>query len=273
MIRYLINNQNGLPTNIALGVTLDSEGNIWFSLDNGISKFEINNSLSFYNANNGLEGAINSFCRYNGRLYVSTNTGLYFLRPGSLPDSHASFVKMPEINMSTWQLLKFDDRMLVCSHQGFFELVGNDLRKVTDHASFSIHRYKADSNRIILAIGNNQLQSLKLHKGRWQEAGYIEDVNFDNISFTETHAGKVWLCTFSQGAALLSFPAQDGAISYDKPTIQFLDQKNGLSEGSVKVSVVGGEEVFRSSSEARIFRFDYSQNRFEEVRNSSEDLV
>ena len=154
--------------------------------------------------------------------------------------------------------------MLICSHQGFFELVGNDLRKVTDHASFSIHRYKADSNRIILAIGNNQLQSLKLHKGHWQEAGYIEDINLDNISFTETHAGKVWLCTFSQGAAFLSFPEQAGAINYEKPTIQFLDQKNGLPEGSVKVSVVGGEEVFQSASEARIFRFDYSQNRFAE---------
>ena len=264
LIRYRINNQNGLPTNIALGVTLDSGGNIWFSLDNGISKFEINNALSYYNTNNGLEGAINSFCRYNGRLYVSTNTGLYFLRPGSLPDTHASFEKMSEINMSTWQLLKFDDRMLVCSNQGFFELVGNDLRKVTDHASFSIHRYKADSNRIILAIGNNQLQSLKLNKGHWQEAGYIEDVNLDNISFTETRPGKVWLCTFSQGAALLSLPEQNGSINYDKPAIQFLDQKNGLPKGSVKLTVIGGEEIFQSTSEAHIFRFDYSQNRFEE---------
>jgi hypothetical protein len=60
-IKYLINNKNGLPTNIVLGVTLDSEGNIWLSLDNGLIKFEINNAISLYNTNNGLEAPHSSY--------------------------------------------------------------------------------------------------------------------------------------------------------------------------------------------------------------------
>ncbi len=47
-IRYMINKKNGLPTNIVLGLTLDRADNLWISLDNGISKFEINNRLSHY---------------------------------------------------------------------------------------------------------------------------------------------------------------------------------------------------------------------------------
>ncbi|HEX6224699.1 MAG TPA: ATP-binding protein, partial [Chryseolinea sp.] len=262
-IQYLINNQNGLPTNITLGLTLDDEGNIWFSLDNGISKFEINNSISYYNANNGPEGAINSFCRYDGKLFVTTNTGLYVLRTNPLPGHPGSFEKIPGINMSSWQLMNFEDRMLVTSSQGFFEMVGNDLRKISDYASFSIHRYKGDSNRIVVSIGN-QLQSLKFIDGRWREAGFIEGVNLDNISFTETQPGKVWLCTFSQGAALLSFPTEKGSVNYDQPSIKFLDQKDGLPGGSVRVNVIGGNEIFQSTADERIFRFDYGENLFKQ---------
>ena len=57
---------------------------------------------------------------------------------------------------------------------------------------------------------------------------------------------------------------ENGSINYDKPRIKFLNQKNGLPEGSVSVTVIGGEEIFQATSDARIFRFDYDQNQFAE---------
>ena len=263
LIRYMIDHRNGLPTNIALGLTLDREGNLWFSLDNGISKVEINNGISSYDNRNGLEGSINGLCRYNGKLYVTTNSGLYVLKPNSFPTQGAHFEKVAAINRSSWNLLKVNKGMLVSSTDGLFEMRGDDLHQLSPDPSYAIHRCKSDSNRIVVAM-NNQLKSFKLTEGQWLEAGQIDNIDIDNVSFSENHNGKIWLTTYSQGAALLSFSAQDGLINYENGSIKFLGVENGLPLGSVTANFIAGEEIFQVGSKPQFFRFNHSSARFEE---------
>ncbi|HKZ37098.1 MAG TPA: ATP-binding protein, partial [Chryseolinea sp.] len=260
-IRYMINKKNGLPTNIVLGLTLDRAENLWISLDNGISKYEINNRLSLYDGRNGLDGTPNDIERYDGRLYVTTSSGLYVLRPASFPNQPAHFEKVSQIKVKCWNLLKVDNRMLVTSDQGLFELAGEEVRKVTENPSFNLHSCKADSSSVLVAV-NNELQSLNLVSGRWRETGFIKGITLNNISFNETHPGKVWLGTYSQGAALLSFPKKNGAIVYENPSIKFFGPAQGLSEGFMRINTIGNEEIFRVGTASKIFRFDYSTNRF-----------
>ncbi len=262
-IRYLLNNENGLPTNIILGLLRDQEDNLWLCLDNGLSKVEVNNHLSLFNTKNGLDGSINNYCRYNDKLYVTTNTGLYVLKQGDLPRHHAYFEKIPEINMSCWGLLKIADRMLIGSNMGLFEMVGGKLHKIMDAPSYAIHQLKGDSSRIIVAQ-SDRLRSLKFSKGRWHETGYIPDIFLDDISFSETNAGKLWLGTYSQGAVLIMFPEKNGVVDYDNHTLTFLNEKNGLPEGYFKIYSIGNEEIFSIGITSRIFHFDYSSNQFKE---------
>jgi signal transduction histidine kinase/DNA-binding response OmpR family regulator len=262
-IRYMINKKNGLPTNIVLGLTFDRAGNLWISLDNGISKFEINNRLSFYDGRNGLDGTPNDIERYDGRIFVATSSGLYVLRPAFFPINQAHFEKIPQIKVKCWNLLKVDNRMLVTSDQGLFELAGDEIRQVTDNPSNNLHLCKGDSTRVLVKL-NSELQSIKLVNGRWREEGFIKDIKLANVSFNETHPGKIWLATYSQGAALLSFPEQNGAVAYENPTIKYYGPAQGLPEGFLRMNTIGQKEIFRLGSASRIFRFDYSTNRFKE---------
>ena len=262
-IRYMINKKNGLPTNIVFGLTLDRADNLWISSDNGISKFEINNRLSLYDGRNGLDGTPNDIERYDGRLYVTTSSGLYVLRPASFPNLPAHFEKVSQIKVKCWNLLKIDNRMLVTSDQGLFELVGEEVRTVTENPSNNLHRCKGDSTRVLVKL-NSELQSLKLVNGRWREEGFIKEVKLTNISFNETHPGKIWLATYSQGAALLSFPEENGSVVYKNPTIKYFGPSEGLPDGFLKMNTIGNEEIFRLGTTSRIFRFDYSANRFKE---------
>ncbi len=262
-IRYLLNKENGLPTNIILGLLTDQEDNLWLCLDNGISKVEVNNHLSLFNTKNGLDGSINNYCRYNDKLYVTTNTGLYVLKHGDAPQHHAQFQKIPQINMSCWGLLKIAGRMLIGSNMGLFEMVGDEIHKIRETPSLAIHQLKGDSTRIIVAQ-NKGLLSLNFAKGRWHEAGYIPDIFLDDISFNETHAGKLWLATYSQGAVLVTFPEKNGVVDYDRHTVTFLNKKNGLPEGYFKIYSIGNEEIFSTGISSRIFRFDYADNQFRE---------
>lgn len=265
-VRYLINDKTGLPTNIALGLTVDNEGNLWFSLDNGISKFEINNGMSSFDMRNGLEGAVNSFCRYNGKLYVATNSGLYALTPGSFPGYPPSFKKVPFINRSCFRLLTVGDRMLVSSNDGLFEMTGEDVRQINETGAYAIHRYRDASTRVVVGFGN-QLKSLKLSNGRWQEAGNVNDVKIDVVDFQENYSGRVWLSSYSQGAALLSFPEENGSVNYDDPAIRYFGPADGLPEGSVTVNYIAGEEIFQVGNKPRIFKYDYDAGRFNEDPN------
>lgn len=263
IVRHLINDKTGLPTNIALGLTVDDDGNLWFSLDNGISKFEISNGMSFYGIKNGLEGAVNSLCRYNGKLYVATNSGLYSLKPGMFPDAPPSFEKVSAINRSCFRLITVGDRMLVTSNDGLFEMASEDVRLIDEAGAYAIHRYKDDSSRIVVGSAD-QLKSFKLVKGRWKEMGAVDNIKIDVVDFQENYSGKVWMTSYSQGAGLLSFPNQNGITNYDEPSVKFFGPEEGLPKGSVTANFIDRKEIFQAGSHQQILKFEYEAGRFKE---------
>ena len=271
LVRYLLNDKTGLPTNIALGLTVDRQGNLWLSLDNGISKFEISNGISQFGIKNGLEGAVNSFCRYNGKLYVATNSGLYVLKPGSFPDFSASFQKVSAIRRSCFRVMTVDDRMLITSSDGLFEMIGEKATLIDERASYAIHRYKDDSTRIIAGFGDI-LKSFKLVNGRWRSMGSVKDIKIDVVDFQENRSGEVWMSSYSQGAGLLSFTKQNGITEYDKPNVRFFGANEGLLDGSVTVNFINNKEIFQVGSDQKTFTFDYEAARFEEQPNFVSNL-
>lgn len=259
----IITKENGLPMNSVLGLLVDRQENLWITLENGISKYEINNGLSFFDGRNGLEGSVNDFERHNGKLYVTTSSGLFVLHPSDFPNHHASFETVPELNVRCWNLLKVGSRLLITSDKGLHELYNGKLTKISDKPARELHLCKGDSTRIIVAI-NDDLQMHRLVNDRWIENGAIEDVKLDNINFNETHPGKIWLSTYSQGIALLSFGVADGKVDYTRSSIKFFGTQDGFPEGFIRMNTIRGEEIFRVGTASRIFKFNSATEKFEE---------
>ena len=260
-IQSMITSENGLPMNSVLYMAQDINKDLWICLDDGISRFEINSPLRFYGQALGLEGSPNDIGRYNGNLYAASLLGLYRLRPASFPDRLARFEKIEGINSTCWDLLIVDNRLLIAANEGLFELMGNKLRKIDATPAFAAHRFKSDSNRIIIAHDAG-LQPMKLSAGSWTKSSKFIDLRVDNVRFNETHPGKLWISTFSQGATLVSFSQPDRTIDYDNPTVKTFGSDDGLLEGYLKINSIDNAELFRVGSSSEHFRFDYATNRF-----------
>ena len=260
-IQSMITDKNGLIMNVVLYMKQDESGDLWICTDNGISRFEIENPFRVYNEEIGLQGSPNDMIRYNGALYVATGLGLYKLNPSSFPERFAHFEKIEGINSACWDLITVQDRMVIASNDGMFEISGNQFRRLDPTPTFALHQFKTDSNRIIVAhdIG---LTSMRLRNGSWTNAKGVDDLRLDNIRFNETRDGKVWMSTFSQGATLISFTQRDGTVDYDKPEVKSFGPADGLPEGYIKINTIGKAELFRIGSSSEPFRFDYSANRF-----------
>ena len=257
----MITTENGLLLNSVLYMAQDQNKDLWICLDGGISRFEISSPLRFYGQPMGLDGSPNDICRYNGTLYAASLLGVYTLIPATFPNRLAHFEKVEGINSTCWDLLTVENRLLISANEGLFELTGNKLRKIDARPAFAAHRFKSDTDRIIVAndIG---LQSMKLSAGVWKNAGKLIDLRLDNIRFNETHPGKLWISTFSQGATLVSFSQPDGTINYDNPTVKTYGSDDGLLDGYLKINTIDNAELFRVGSSSEHFRFDYSTNRF-----------
>ncbi|HEY9123005.1 MAG TPA: adenylate/guanylate cyclase domain-containing protein [Bacteroidales bacterium] len=70
--------EDGLPENSLINLYVDKTGNLWLMHNKGISRIELNIPVSAYGFNAGLSGNVNDILKFKNRLYVATQTGLYY---------------------------------------------------------------------------------------------------------------------------------------------------------------------------------------------------
>ena len=78
-IAYTINYQTGLPDEEVYALGKDSNNGLWLTHSSGVSRIDTRLPLTGYSGFPGLEGVPVASARYNDRLYVATNKGLFVL--------------------------------------------------------------------------------------------------------------------------------------------------------------------------------------------------
>lgn len=79
----LLDSQVGLLDDEINNLYVDKQNNLWATHSAGVSRIEMNTSISYFNENNGLEGSVRAIVRNAGNLYVATNKGVYKLLDGT----------------------------------------------------------------------------------------------------------------------------------------------------------------------------------------------
>ena len=69
----------GLSTDVVYFVMPDREGGLWLGLDSGIARVETPAPVTFFDQTSGLPSLANRAFRHENRLYVATQTGVYYL--------------------------------------------------------------------------------------------------------------------------------------------------------------------------------------------------
>ena len=110
-IRYKINQNKGLINNTILSIFEDADQNIWLGLDKGVGIVNMKSSFRFYNDKRGSFGTVYASQRYNGKIYLGTNQGLFFKSEGTNED----YQLMDNTLGQVWSLSVIDNE-LFCGH-------------------------------------------------------------------------------------------------------------------------------------------------------------
>ncbi|MCK4466633.1 MAG: hypothetical protein KAU83_13055, partial [Bacteroidales bacterium] len=200
---------------------------LWFALNIGISKAEINSPIRLFDEKSGLNGTINDITEFQGKLYVATSSGVYYMDENN--QRLVQFRKVENINTQCMSFLTFNaggqikDKLLIGTIIGLFEISGTGKGKFLDESVldnsqgrkyyiFKLYNSPGVPARIYLGM-NTGLVTLVYEKGGFKQVS--EEQYQDEIrSIAEGEKGDLWLGTSIKGVIKLGFlPSGDTIIT------------------------------------------------------------
>jgi len=214
---------NLLQDNSVERITSDKNQNFWFGLDNGISKTEHSQDLSYWDKNSGLKGLVANLIRYNDIIYIATTIGVYFI------DKKNQIQQVQGIPPGqNWHFLKTENfnSLLIGTGFGIYEINENKATQIykSSHVIF-LHQSIKDPNRVIF-IDDSFVNSLKYENGQWIPEGLWDGIN-DQIRWViEDDSGEIWLGTRSKGVVRVT-PNYENITKPKK--LRYYNEKDGLN--------------------------------------------
>ena len=171
---------DGLPSNVVYGILGDSEGNLWLSTNNGISKFNpIVNDFRNYNIEDGLQsnqffwGAAHS--ADNGEFFFGGINGLNSFNPTQLLENK----NIPPV---------FITKCLIESVDGKNKIILNNIEEISRQNSIELaynnYNIKFEFAALDLTTPSRNLYKYKLenYDEKWTENSYLNFVNYTSLN-------------------------------------------------------------------------------------------
>lgn len=187
---------NLLQNDEVLKITTGTSQNIWLGLNNGISKTEHSQDLSYWDKKSGLKGVVESVIRYHKTIYIATSTKVYYIDDKN---------QIKEVqNMSTgqnWCFLetKNTNALLVGVSDGIYEIKNNKAIKLYAGSHITELVQSTINPDRIYGTDTGKLISLKYKNGKWLSEGYFEGIKDQINGIIEAENGEIWIGTSENG--------------------------------------------------------------------------
>lgn len=159
------NFEKGLLNNTILSIFEDKDSNFWLGLDNGINCMLTNSPLQVYYDSKGQLGTVYASKRFQDKLYVASNRGLFF-RSFDNPDE--KFKSIPGLSGQNWNLEIVNDVLFVGHDRGTFIVNGETAIRIGSYIGAWVHR---NVNRNTILVGAyDGLHVLNRINGVWKYA-------------------------------------------------------------------------------------------------------
>jgi signal transduction histidine kinase/ligand-binding sensor domain-containing protein len=243
---YSYSLENGLQYNSVTYTYQDTAGDIWLGTTGGISKVSYSAPIRIFDERSLVNSFVINFTRYEGALFVATQTGVYKLDPAT-----SLFKKIRGVNSQSWEFLDFEGELLVASSDGLMRLVKDQLIPIKSNidGAFSIVKIQAskvEKDRIYLGT-NIGIWAFRKSGGNWFDEGLIFENRDQVSSIVEEEDGSLWVGTYSSGLFYLKFKKDtDDKIQINQPIVKKFDKQNGLQEGLSIVVNIDGKNFFNT---------------------------
>ncbi|WP_421894797.1 triple tyrosine motif-containing protein [Marinoscillum sp.] len=128
-----LSKSNGLQSNTILAIGSDHIGNLWVATETGIDYVQTAIPLYKIADNYELEGTVSSTLIHNDRLYVGTNSGVFYTAWNDQENPLAptlQFKQVTGLSGQVWNLHQIDDQIYVCQHEGLYRIVNNSAVRI-----------------------------------------------------------------------------------------------------------------------------------------------
>lgn len=216
-------------------------GILWMALNDGIAQVDIPSPVSVFDEGIGVKGEVNHVLRHQGRMYVGTLNGLYYL------DGFAAR-PVSGLNASCFYLVETANALLVATSKGVYRVNGTTAQPLTRDFAMSLYPLKSDRDVVFVGLESG-LGLLNARSGSYRQVPGLSD----QISgVTEDRSGNVWLETLSRGLYRTNPQATERTL-YGKEkglTTPLYNQVLSTAQGLVAWNKNG------------VFRYDAPQDRF-----------
>ncbi len=185
IIRNHYRKENCLPRSTILSVYYDKEsGILWFATDKEIGNINIGSPFRQWIQTNGIQGTVSDMLWFEDYIYVSDNTGVYFLTEND--EGYAYFDKISGIDIPVWDLEIFygenSDKLLAAAEGAVFEINGEQATMI-DNSGIVQKLKQSKTNPELVYIGYlNGFASAKYDTENWtllEKNPYIKESIID----------------------------------------------------------------------------------------------
>ncbi len=251
-----LNTHSGLQNNSVLSLHFDRRGNLWAGLDRGIDYIDTHSAVTSLLGSSQMVGTGYTSIIHNGRLYLGTNQGLYYMNAGDTHAPEAQVRSVQGISGQVWSLSEIDGDLL-CGHDGgLYEVYDSGVRQVEGlDGIWNVVEYN-DNRNLALGCSYSGLFFIEKRNGHWRLRNFLNGFSESSTVFVVDNDGKIWLHHWMKGLFRLTLDERlENVVK-----VEYFDKDSGFpTDRNNIVNKCGGKVVF--SSEGGFYEYDEAVGR------------
>jgi DNA-binding CsgD family transcriptional regulator len=270
-VLHKINKASGLQNNTVLSLYADQEQNLWTGLDNGVDRVEVDSPFYFYFDKTGKFGTVYSSLINDGNIYLGTNQGLFYSKwPAQKNQAYQSldFKIIEGSQGQVWELALMGGQLLCGHNEGTFQVVGNQLRKLSDFkGGWAIKKLAAQEEMLIQGTYTGLVLYKKDASGHWVLSHKLEGFGEPSRYVEEDNNGQIWVSHPYKGLYKLTLSPDLRKVA----SIQYYNHKQGLpADYRINTFRLDGRIVF--TSDAGFYIYDAISDSFSKYTELNKKL-
>ncbi|HRG01294.1 MAG TPA: SpoIIE family protein phosphatase [Bacteroidia bacterium] len=190
-----LNSNNGLQDDAVKNIFLDSNNNLWLSLNFGIAFFENSTPITFWKKTEGIKGVVENVIQFKGSTFVATDKGLL-----KLNEEGSKFEETP-ITIECYSMAFSNDYLFVASGDGLYLFDGKNYNLILEEFTYSVF-YDTLRNYLYTGTDNN-LYKGTVSQGKYEIITKLEDLGAVRYIDSDKE-GNVAAATANNGIFILT---------------------------------------------------------------------
>ena len=253
----MLNQNSGLPTNVAYDVYPDKLGGLWIATNEGIVFSEVNSPLTIIRAQGKLRSQVTSIVRFKNNIYAANDIGVLFLEEGK-----SEFELLKGSNKPAYEFLKNNEKLFAVTNLGLNTVQGDHFSSEVDRQAISA---LSPSSLFPDVIYFGAIGSLGIIKSEVNKPPLVKTFNIatdELTSIVEDNDSTLWM---RQGDKLIlhitsKFNGFERAFGSDNIQIDTYSDKDIIPGNNWHL--LSFDNRFLLDTDKGIFKFDDTKNSF-----------